>query len=257
MATFHAKPTTTQTTNSCRRVIKDGNGSSFVPRHHQLLRHKHDKPGSCKTCELCSKSAKLSKRSNFSAQYKRSIAADQKWTCGHCANMLDEHYEIDHVRALADGGGNTRDNLWALCLTCHKDKTAEENDARFQLKHACSSRQLCAQTQGDGCGVIPFKRAQWRTRKTPANSCTPDAAAAQLFSLQGPTLQGPTLQGPTLQGPLLQGPTVQGPTVQGPFLQGPTVQGPTLQGPTLQGPTLTGHICSYDKASWFAPNPFF
>jgi 5-methylcytosine-specific restriction endonuclease McrA len=223
MATFHAKPTTTQTTNSCRRVIKDGNGSSFVPRHHQLLRHKHDKPGSC---ELCSKSAKLSKRSNFSAQYKRSIAADQKWTCGHCANMLDEHYEIDHVRALADGGGNTRDNLWALCLTCHKDKTAEENDARFQLKHACSSRQLCAHTQGDGCGVIPFKRAQWRTRKTPANSCTPDAAA-QLFSSQGPTLQGPTLQGPTLQGP------------------------------TLTGPTLTGHICSYDKASWFAPNPFF
>lgn len=231
MATFHAKPTTTQTKNLCRRVIKDGNGSSFVPRHHQLLRHKHNQKGSCKTCELCSKSAKLSKRSNFSAQYKRSIAADQKWTCGHCANMLDEHYEIDHVRALADGGGNTRDNLWALCLTCHKDKTAEENDARFQLKHACCSRQLCAQTQGDGCGVIPFKRAQWRTRKTPANSCTADAAA-HLFSSQGPTLQGPTLQGPTLQGP-------------------------TLTGPTLQWQTLTAHICSYDKASWFAPNPFF
>lgn len=39
-------------------------------------------------------------------------------------------WEMDHVVALADGGGNGLDNLQTLCQPCHRGKTSRENSAR-------------------------------------------------------------------------------------------------------------------------------
>ena len=188
---------------SCRNYSSDNTSAASQSRHPRHVYHNaQDRRATCcnsnssssnrynsssYNSSSSSSSAKPSKRSNFSAQYKRSIAADQRWTCGQCSSMLDEHYEIDHVLALADGGSNSRVNLWALCLTCHKDKTAEENDKRFQLAHSCNK-----------CSVVPFIRAQWRVRGTPTSLSTQNSG---LSSLSG--------------------------------------------------------ICSYEKASWFSPDPFF
>ncbi len=39
--------------------------------------------------------------------------------------------DVDHIVALADGGGFfDRENLQALCHTCHKEKTGEDNRKR-------------------------------------------------------------------------------------------------------------------------------
>jgi len=54
---------------------------------------------------------------------KKFVASRQGWRCKSCNMMLDFTYEIDHVKSLASGGDNSVDNLVALCVGCHKQKT--------------------------------------------------------------------------------------------------------------------------------------
>ena len=54
---------------------------------------------------------------------KKFVAARQKWVCGLCGKMLDETYEVDHIKALYKGGTNDADNLMALDPICHRKKT--------------------------------------------------------------------------------------------------------------------------------------
>ena len=53
----------------------------------------------------------------------RLVAASQAWRCACCDELLTAFYEIDHSRALALGGDNSRRNLQALCPACHRAKT--------------------------------------------------------------------------------------------------------------------------------------
>ena len=64
---------------------------------------------------------------------KRWVAAQQDWKCGHCKNKLPASFEIDHIKALCNGGTNNRDNLVALCRNCHGEKTLKER--LFKNKH--------------------------------------------------------------------------------------------------------------------------
>ena len=57
---------------------------------------------------------------------KKKVAANQKWKCGHCAQVLDASYEVDHILALYKGGSNDESNLVALCRNCHGKKTVDE-----------------------------------------------------------------------------------------------------------------------------------
>lgn len=70
-------------------------------------------------------SSKRFKRNVTNGQ-KKYVASIQKWKCGHCDNLLDASYEIDHVLALYKGGTNELDNLIALCRNCHGIKTMKE-----------------------------------------------------------------------------------------------------------------------------------
>jgi hypothetical protein len=63
---------------------------------------------------------------NVSGLLKKKIAASQQWKCGSCASLLDETYEVDHKKALFQGGTNEPGNLVALCPNCHRHKTVEE-----------------------------------------------------------------------------------------------------------------------------------
>ena len=49
--------------------------------------------------------------------------------CGHpdCDLIGDEY---DHLVPIADGGGNTIDNIWRLCKTHHAQKSANEKKRR-------------------------------------------------------------------------------------------------------------------------------
>lgn len=63
---------------------------------------------------------------NVTNLMKKTVAANQKWSCAHCNEMLDSSYEVDHTLALFNGGTNDMDNLVALCRNCHGKKTMKE-----------------------------------------------------------------------------------------------------------------------------------
>ncbi len=65
-----------------------------------------------------------------SEQLKKQIAAQQGWKCKRCHVMLDATYEVDHIRALEDGGTNDITNLQALCRNCHGNKSLQDNIKR-------------------------------------------------------------------------------------------------------------------------------
>jgi 5-methylcytosine-specific restriction endonuclease McrA len=57
---------------------------------------------------------------------KKKVAASQEWRCGHCKNLFDASYEVDHVVPLFKGGSNSESNLVALCRNCHGRKTVDD-----------------------------------------------------------------------------------------------------------------------------------
>ena len=64
---------------------------------------------------------------------KKQVAAKQKWRCAVCRELLDETYEIDHIRPLHYATNatekrelNATDNLQALCRRDHLAKSAME-----------------------------------------------------------------------------------------------------------------------------------
>lgn len=63
-------------------------------------------------------------------QLKKVVAANQQWKCKHCNNVLDAKYEVDHIIALEDNGGNDIYNLQALCRNCHGQKTLSDDIKR-------------------------------------------------------------------------------------------------------------------------------
>jgi hypothetical protein len=63
---------------------------------------------------------------NVTGLMKKKVAADQQWKCGHCKATLDATFEVDHVKALFNGGSNDMSNLVALCPNCHRKKTVAE-----------------------------------------------------------------------------------------------------------------------------------
>lgn len=65
-----------------------------------------------------------------SEQLKKMVAANQEWRCLKCGQMLDATYEVDHIMALEDGGGNEITNLQALCRNCHGKKSMNDNIKR-------------------------------------------------------------------------------------------------------------------------------
>ena len=63
---------------------------------------------------------------NVSESKKKYIASQQRWTCTHCNQMLDNTYEVDHIIPLYKGGTNDLHNLEALCRNCHGKKTFKD-----------------------------------------------------------------------------------------------------------------------------------
>ena len=78
-----------------------------------------------------SQSDKVTTRSSRYRPYisplvKKRVAAEQKWRCATCKQLLDETYELDHIKPLFKGGTNAESNLQALCKRCHAMKSAME-----------------------------------------------------------------------------------------------------------------------------------
>ena len=87
---------------------------------------------------------------SWTADQKRQVAAAQKWTCGHCANLLNAAFEIDHIVPLENGGeDDILTNAQALCSNCHSLKTQRERVDRI----ARARKRLAELQKNDVCTI--------------------------------------------------------------------------------------------------------
>ena len=71
------------------------------------------------------------RRKRVSPFISRKIAAAQSFRCAICSELLQEDWEIDHVRSLEEHGTNDLSNLQALHKKCHMLKTSMEQRRRW------------------------------------------------------------------------------------------------------------------------------
>ena len=84
-------------------------------------------------------------RIKFTKEFKEMVLEKSKKKCAGCQCCLKNNkYDIDHKRALANGGTNQIDNLQALCKSCHQDKTTNENEQGQYVKF--SDTESCFNT---------------------------------------------------------------------------------------------------------------
>jgi 5-methylcytosine-specific restriction endonuclease McrA len=53
------------------------------------------------------------------------VYASFKSTCSICGSR--DYPGLDHIIRMADGGANSKENLWLLCRSCHHEKCRWEN----------------------------------------------------------------------------------------------------------------------------------
>lgn len=64
-------------------------------------------------------------RKKWSPMVWKEVGFRQKWCCNICKEMLKPTFELDHIVALQDDGGDSMDNLQGLCVECHARKTMD------------------------------------------------------------------------------------------------------------------------------------
>lgn len=83
------------------------------------------------TPETTATTVAVPRRKQLSSAQKWQIAAQQRFRCNRCQELLTE-VDFDHVSPLHQGGSNELHNMQALCLNCHRQKTREECGKRKQ-----------------------------------------------------------------------------------------------------------------------------
>jgi hypothetical protein len=63
------------------------------------------------------------------------IASSQTWCCSICTNSLPAYFEIDHTIPLWNDGRDIRENVTAVCIGCHGEKTHNERKLQGDMKH--------------------------------------------------------------------------------------------------------------------------
>lgn len=57
---------------------------------------------------------------------RAAVLVRDQYTCQSCGTITLD-LEVDHIVNIAQGGTDDEENLQALCVPCHKLKTAEES----------------------------------------------------------------------------------------------------------------------------------
>jgi len=69
----------------------------------------------------------------------REIFERDDYTCQYCGSKRD--LSIDHKKAIANGGSNTKSNLLVACITCNalkSDMSVKEFKKKYSIKHIAS-----------------------------------------------------------------------------------------------------------------------
>lgn len=61
-----------------------------------------------------------------SANQRRILLVWQDFRCAICGEELTKSYQVDHIVPFSAGGKTTLENLQALCLNCHKQKSSQD-----------------------------------------------------------------------------------------------------------------------------------
>lgn len=65
---------------------------------------------------------------SFSTTLRLNVAGKQGWKCAICiSSFTGSDFDIDHKVRWTDSFDNTESNLQALCVSCHRLKTSDEN----------------------------------------------------------------------------------------------------------------------------------
>lgn len=82
-------------------------------------------------CALCSVGSRVIWRAM--GYCSGPVWGEHPWESARYTRVVPtSNLEIDHRQPLSEGGTNDLDNLWLLCVECHKRKTSAERSARLK-----------------------------------------------------------------------------------------------------------------------------
>lgn len=92
------------------------------------------------------------KRGRTARTDREIIAWSQKWKCNVCKKRLPPRFDVDHIQPLSQKGPDIRQNMQAICGTCHQRKTA------FDLSRVLQRRAALKRQAQTGVSIY-FDRA--------------------------------------------------------------------------------------------------
>lgn len=100
--------------------------TSFIPKLPQQQLQSHNSWASAPQ-QSTQPNQPIKHKRSVSETKKKFVASSQNWKCDMCGQTLNHTFEVDHQQRLDQSGNNSVENLRALCVSCHRLKTAEEN----------------------------------------------------------------------------------------------------------------------------------
>lgn len=83
--------------------------------------------------DICGEQPQKKKRKTIKTSVKNNVLTNQQFKCKRCRELLDlSHTHFDHIIPHSEGGSDEANNIVALCMNCHGDKTAED---RLRTQH--------------------------------------------------------------------------------------------------------------------------
>lgn len=83
----------------------------------------------------------MPRRKRFHRRIYWQILRRQKARCSACDGSLRSGYQFDHVLPIWLGGADAPENLEALCVPCHRHKTALEAGQRAKVTRIKAKRE--------------------------------------------------------------------------------------------------------------------
>ena len=85
-------------------------------------------------------------RVKFTDKTENKILRRQRFACNICKKPFDQvtdsYYELDHIKPRWEGGSTDDDNCQALCIDCHREKTAAEATRRSKQPTGSSNDRV-------------------------------------------------------------------------------------------------------------------
>ena len=98
--------------------------------------------------------------------HKRQDAMGLYMICHVCKSRLNltpptTEFHADHIRRYAEGGEDTPENLWPICIPCHKPKSAKDTTEVAKGKRYSEKHYGIRQSKNPMPGS---KRSGWKKR---------------------------------------------------------------------------------------------